>query len=202
MAGFEALDLNLPSCNLKPAISLKVDADFVTSAAGAADLPRDGLRGDRAGRSLERRQVEPDQRAGPAAGRADERGARQDAARERLPGRAGQPRAVLPRRSPGVRIRARRSRRARDGDAGVFRAGRAGRAGRDDTLLPCQPPRVPPVSQRSCSSTRDTRPARATSRRGAGCGRRSSAAAIVATKIDKLARGRADPRDEGTRIRV
>ena len=44
--------------------------------------------GSRAGRALERRQVEPDQRAGPAAGGAHQRGARQDAAGEHLPGRA------------------------------------------------------------------------------------------------------------------
>ena len=50
----------IPAPNPSP---VKIDASFVTSAASASDLPRDGLAGDRAGRALECRQVEPDQRA-------------------------------------------------------------------------------------------------------------------------------------------
>ena len=71
-----------------PANPLKIDAEFVTSAASAGDFPRDGLpevalvgRSNVGKSSLINALVR--QRAG-----AHERGARQDAAGERLPGRS------------------------------------------------------------------------------------------------------------------
>ena len=74
---------------------LKIAADFVMSAASRAAISRTRRLGEaRARRAFECRQVEPDQRAGPAAGRAHERGARQDAAGEHLPGRARRRRAA------------------------------------------------------------------------------------------------------------
>ncbi len=61
------------------------------------------------GGTLECRQIEPDQCAASAACRANERGAGQDAAGERVPGRAGIVRAVLPGGFAGVWVRARRA---------------------------------------------------------------------------------------------
>ena len=74
---------------------LKIDAEFVTSAAAADWSSARRPPGSRAGGALERRQIEPDQRADAPQAGAHERGARQDAAGERLPRRARERRRPL-----------------------------------------------------------------------------------------------------------
>ena len=142
---------------------LKIDASFVTSAAGAADLPRDGLpeialvgRSNVGKSSLINALVR-------AARRADERGAGQDAAGERLSRR----RAAAARRStcvdlPGygyARGGQDAARELRGADAARTSAARSSRrsSGPAVARAPCA---------RCCWSTRGTRASRAIARRG------------------------------------
>ena len=158
------------------------------------DFPRDGLPEVALVGPLERRQVEPDQRARAADGWR---------ARAPRPARRGSPTstacargrraAALPGGPARVRLRARRReaargvRRARRRRTSVEASGRAGLAAR----------------RRCCWSTRGTRASTAIVAAWQLAARpRSAHAAVVATKIDKLARGRTDPRAERTRIRV
>ena len=153
--------------------------------------------GNRAGRPLERRQVEPDQRAGAAA---------QLARTSAAPGKTrlanifrvarGACRAVLPGGSAGVRIRARRrgaaERRSRRSTAGVLRvAGR--RLASSGRRLPAA---LLLVDARHPGLENDRAAWRVAAGASAGRG------AVVATKIDKLARGERIRALKRTRIRV
>ena len=109
--------------------------------------------GDR--RPLERRQIDFDQRPRPAAAGTDERGARKDAARERLSHRARRRATLLPGGSARIRVRrrwTRRGPRVRGTDAGDFRAGGPGRAGwaggENQPTSPTRPTR--PTCARNC----------------------------------------------------
>ena len=139
-------DAAMPSASAAH-LPLKIAAEFVTSAADARRFPGRRPAGGRARRPLERRQVEPDQRARRArrwrarAPRPARRGWRTSTA-----SRAGRAPAVLPRRSAGVRLRARRRERQRASSSeltrGVLRRGQAARG---------------PRRRRCCSSTRGIR---------------------------------------------
>ena len=164
--------------------TLKIDAEFVTSAADARRSPARRPAGGRAGRALERRQVEPDQRAGPAAAGADERGARQDAAGEHLSRRAGQRRAAatssISRATDTRAAAASRPAEFEELTRGVLRA--ASRTAGPDVRPAAIAALLLVDSRHPGLDERSRRP-------GSGCRRPSSAAAVVATKIDKLARG-------------
>ena len=141
------------------------------------DLPRDGAGRGRAGRAFECRRVEPDQRAGPPARRAHERHARQDAARQRLSRDQGRraPRLLLDLPGYGYARAQARPPSGRRGPAGGFEA--IGRA-----VFSRGPAGLLLVDARHPGLESD-RAAWTWMRDGAGD------VAVVATKIDKLARG-------------
>ena len=114
-----------------------------------------------------------------AAGGPHQRGARQDAAGEHLSGRTRGSGAVLPGGSARVRVRARRPSAASELLAGLFDAGSlsAGRSRPDLAGGSC------------CSWTAGTRASQSDSAAWAVAARRRWPPRVVATKIDKLARG-------------
>ena len=151
--------------------------------------------GSRAGRPLERRQIEPDQRAGPAACRAHQRGAGQDAAGQLLPASraAASARSISwIFRATDTRVAARSGPRVRRADAARVRVGWGWTRTPVATL-----PRL-----RCSSSTRGTRVSRAIAQAWAWL-HDATAERRRRGDEDRQARARrTDPRAERTRIRV